>query len=154
PSIEAGQRAECSALLVAALEVDAAIPAGHARLVGHRVEGLPGEHDWLGRGYARLDLRAAGREGHLRVEVVRPEELVDHCPTGRAERAVTGDVLGKARGDDVERLVRQPALARDLAVSLLRAEPGCDHLAAVALPDPGGRPLRVVLVLGGPGEDA
>src|SRR5690242_21190964 len=81
PDVEAGESAERPTLLVSALEVDAAVPAGHAGLVGHRIERLPGQHDGLGWGDARLDLRAAGREGHLGVEVVRAEELVDHGAT-------------------------------------------------------------------------
>src|SRR6266536_5176338 len=145
PVVDADDFAEPAAVHVTGLEVDATPAPRPACLVGRVGERLPGQDHVPGRGDAGLDLRAAGRDGDLGVEVVGPEEVDQDSAAGGAERAVPGHVLGERWGDHVECLVGLPILAEDVAEALAGPEPRGDLLVLVALPDAGDRPHEVVL---------
>ena len=90
PASLCGLAAGRACVEVALLEVDAAVAAGDAGLVGGVGEGGPGEGEVVRWGQARLDSRAAGGEGDGAVEAVAAGELPEDLGACGAEVAVPG----------------------------------------------------------------
>src|SRR5207302_4555965 len=95
PAMSRRDAAGLAAVEVALLEVDAAVAAGDARLVGGVGEGRPREREVSGRGEAGFDPRAAGGEGDRAGETVAAREPSEDLGARRAEVAVSGGVFGE-----------------------------------------------------------
>ena len=83
-------------LLVTVPEVDTAVPARHARLIGRVAQRLPRQDHVLRWGDARLDLQAARLDGHPGAEVLVAVEGSQDGAAGGAERAVPDTYSGNA----------------------------------------------------------
>src|SRR5687767_9046801 len=106
-SLVPGERAhrspQLASLEIAVLEVDPAVTAREAGLVGRRRESLPGERH-RHRGNAGFDTEVSLRDGDRCSEEISAGEALEDFGGGCAERAVPGHVLREGRRREPFRL--------------------------------------------------
>src|SRR5438270_7333019 len=153
PTLLCGFAAGFAAVEVALFEVDAAVAAGDAGLVGGGGEGCPGECEVFGRGEAGFDPGAAGLESDRAPEPVAAGEPFEDLGAGGAEVAVSGGVFGEGRCGEGGRLVGEPLLAEDRLCAASGSGPCANRLCQEGGADRGDRAHRVVGALVVPGAD-
>ena len=130
PGAVGDEEAQLAASQISTSKVDAAVAAGHSRLVRGLRERFPFEKDRSTWGKARLDFRAALCQHHGVAKAVTSGPEREDASGGGAVGAVSRNVFREGRGRRTSQLVRSPLRAVHLHGTFAWTAPGANLLAA------------------------